>query len=228
MAWSNAAQSHAAGLAARGWIVAAPDHSDDVMTVRIRGGEQGDLTDALNHLRDDKPFNRADYAYRPQELRATLDALLASRDFTIDAKRIALAGHSMGGWTVMTVALADARVQAIVLYSMGELNYLSGVKYFEPNELKQLTQPTIYFYGSGEKKLNPRGAYAEFCFERSPPPAYLVEIPNGNHFTYNDRAIAPRAGGTSDQIAHIAATTAAFLDRHVLGTFARVDSTRAK
>jgi len=209
------------GLAARGWIVAAPDHSDAVMSVRIRGGETGDLNAALAYLRDKKPFNRADYAYRPREVRATLDAMLTSTDILVDKTRVALAGHSMGGWSVMTVALEDQEldVKAVILYSMGELNWwLAGKRYFEAEEFIRLKMPTIYFYGGEEKRINPRGPYAIFCQEHSPKPSELVEVLKGNHFVYNDRDIAPRSGGRPEQIRQIVEASASFLKKYVTGT----------
>ena len=214
-------------LAARGWIVAAPDHSDPVTTLRIDGQEDDDFNALRDYLKE-HPFNRDDYAYRPLEVQAVLDYMLAAPEFNLAPGQVALAGHSLGGWSVMTIALEDDRVQATVLYSMGELNWLAGQRYFEADELARLTTPTLYFYGEDEKALNSRGAYAEFCYENSPTPTYLVEVPDGNHFTYNDRAIAPRLGGTPVQHELILRTTAAFLERHILGSDISIESTQAK
>jgi predicted dienelactone hydrolase len=201
-------------LAARGWIIAAPDHSDAVNTVRIHGRGNGDFNAIVNYLREN-PFSRKAYAYRPIEVKAVLDAMLSAGEFTIDQNKIALAGHSMGGWSVCTVALQDKRIRAVVIYSMGELLWLSGQKYFTPEELKKLAIPSIFFYGEVEKNWNPRGAYAAFCHQYTPSPSYLVEVPGGNHFTYNDIAIAPRAGGTAAQHAFILQATISFLERHM-------------
>ncbi len=200
-------------LAAQGWIIAAPDHSDAVNTVRIRGRGNGDFNAIVNYLRKN-PFNRKAYAYRPIEVKAVLDMVLSAGEFTIDQNRIILAGHSMGGWSVFTVALEDKRVRAVVLYSMGELLWLSGKKYFEPRELKKLTIPSIFFYGEVEKSWNPRGAYAAYCYRYTTSPSYLVEVPGGNHFTYNDTAIAPRYGGTPVLHELISQITISFLERH--------------
>jgi polyhydroxybutyrate depolymerase len=202
-------------LAAHGWIVAAPDHTDPVVTHRIQDKGNGDFEALRKHLRE-HPFDRKTYAYRPLEVQAVLDALLANKDLPIDREYVALAGHSMGGWSVMTVTLQDQRVKAVVLYSMGELNWLAGNRYFEKAELAELKRPSIYLFGADEKKLNRRGVYAEYCFEHSSAPCYLVEIAGGNHFTYNDRALAPRAGGSAEQHQAILGATRAFLEKHVL------------
>lgn len=201
-------------LAAQGWIIAAPDHSDAVNTVRIHGRGNGDFSAIVNHIREN-PFNRTSYAYRPIEVKAALDAMLSADEFSVDQNKVALAGHSMGGWSVFTVALEDKRVRAVVLYSMGELLWLSGQKYFEPEELKKLNIPSIFFYGEVEKRWNPRGAYTAFCHQYTPSPSYLIEVRGGNHFTYNDIAIAPRAGGTPAQHAFILKETISFLERHM-------------
>lgn len=202
-----------AGLAARGWIVAAPDHSDKVMAVRIHGKADGDLRQAMRHLKNEAPFTREAYAYRPRELTAVLEALLDSA-MPIDRARVALGGHSMGGWTAMTVLLEDTRAKAGVFYSIGELNWLSGKRFFEAEELRRLAVPTLYVYGSQEKKINRRGPYALFCQTHSSPPSEIVEIPGGNHFVYNDRSIAPGSGGNTAQIRRVIAETLDFLERH--------------
>ncbi len=214
-------------LAAHGWIVAVPDHTDPVVTHRIGGKGNGDLEALRKHLRE-HPFDRKTYAYRPLEVQAVLDALLANKDLPIDRECVALAGHSMGGWSVMTVALQDQRVKAVVLYSMGELNWLAGNRYFEKAELAELKRPSIYLFGADEKKLNRRGVYAEYCFEHSSAPCYLVEIAGGNHFTYNDRALAPRAGGSAEQHQAILGATRTFLEKHVLKKSTSVEATKLK
>jgi len=203
-------------FAAHGWIVASPDHHDAVMSVRIRGASQGNLISALQQLKE-KPFTEENYRYRPQEVRAVLNAVLEREDLNIDKDRIALMGHSMGGWSVMKVAMDEPRIKAAVLLSMGELNWLFGKrKYFEADQLAALKIPTVYFFGSKEAAQNPQGAYARFCYEHSPAPTYLVEIPDANHFVYNSKAIAMLSGGTPRQFESIQETMRAFLDRHVL------------
>lgn len=77
-------------LAARGYIVAAPDHPGT--TTFDRG-----------------PAEAAKLWERPRDLSRLIDALRADNGLAahIDAKRIAVVGHSLGGWTA--AALAGAR-----------------------------------------------------------------------------------------------------------------------
>src|SRR5262249_55773997 len=155
-------------------------------------------------------FSREAYAYRPSEFNAVIDALLNDKTLKIDSSKLAVAGHSMGGWTAFTQALRDKRVKAIVLYSMGELNWLAGKRYFEADEIGKLAIPSIYFYGQKEARINRNGPYADFCFQHSRGPSYEIEIPGANHFVYNDTTIAPRSGGKPDQIKLIVEVTEEF------------------
>ncbi|MGD9682939.1 MAG: hypothetical protein AB7W16_17255 [Candidatus Obscuribacterales bacterium] len=98
-------------LAAHGWIVAAPDHSDDVMAVRIGGKANGDLLKAINHLKNEKPFDPVTYSYRKVELETALEAVLHYDKLKKNPGEIAFAGHSMGGWTAMVASLKDDRVK---------------------------------------------------------------------------------------------------------------------
>lgn len=210
---------HAAQLeryAANGYIVAAPDHGDQVQTVRIREKAQGNAVDMFEHLKRN-PFTVQAYSYRPKELAAVLDGLLASApEHQIDQERIALLGHSLGGWTATTVALADRRIKALVLYSMGELSWLhKQQRFFEAETLKTIRIPTLFFYGEKERKANPLGVYARYCFEQVGGPAYLTMIPDGDHFVYCDRVFAPRSGARAEQSAKIISVTSAFLERHL-------------
>ncbi|HEY4691497.1 MAG TPA: alpha/beta fold hydrolase [Anaerolineae bacterium] len=49
----------------------------------------------------------------PDDVRAAFDAL-ASGEYPIDANRLALIGHSLGGWAAMVCAARDLRVKAVV------------------------------------------------------------------------------------------------------------------
>lgn len=77
----------ASDLAAHGMIVAAVDHP-------------GTAT------RDRRPEERARLWRRPQDLSRVIDAVLADPTIaaSVDAERIAAAGHSLGGFTVLALA----------------------------------------------------------------------------------------------------------------------------
>ncbi|MEK6795892.1 MAG: hypothetical protein AABZ39_14010 [Spirochaetota bacterium] len=210
-------------IAREGYIVAAPDHSDAVLCVRIGGTATGSLNDALSYL-ETHPFNDGStYSYRVREIRAVVDAMRGRTDLHVDPALLILSGHSMGAWTVMSAMTNGMIPSAMLLFSMGELNWLyAGQRYFNASVFTAMTFPTIYFYGSNELAsaitAGRTNVYAAFCYYYSPSPSYGVEIAGGNHFVYNTVPVAGASGGTTGQFALINASATAFLTRHIRGS----------
>ena len=173
-----------------GFIVVAPDFPDQGIPI--------------------KPFNIENFSYRPPIVIETLRIMLSNPAFLIDSKKIGLIGHSLGGWSVLKPLLEGKITGAFVSYSMGELNFREGNRYFTEEELNKLSSPSLYFFGSEEDSANPNGAYAKFCFANSPGPSYLCEIPGSTHFTYIDSLPA-----TTEQINLIVGNTVSFLNRYL-------------
>jgi polyhydroxybutyrate depolymerase len=219
-------------LAARGWIVAAPDHNDRHSAARIRTGQQQDcdrralLQHALEISRSG-PDGRDAYAYRLDEIRLVLDRLLDSGQFgkLIDHSKVAVGGHSFGGFTALGVCgtipvRRDARVKAVLLFSTGAAGYL-----FRDDELGAVTLPSMYFLGEREKG-DRRGSrtmaeLAEKVYAHLPAPKYLLEVRQGTHFSFNNRlsdsAWTRRLSGTEEQFEVIRRYSLAFLETHVAG-----------
>jgi pimeloyl-ACP methyl ester carboxylesterase len=156
--------------------------------------------------------------------------MLAAPEFNVAADKIALAGHSLGGWTALHLALSDARPRVIVLYSMGELNYLfKRQRFFSPEELSQLRIPAYFTYGSREREaLKGDGpTNSEFAYRNVQVPACLAEVRGGNHFVYVNREVA-RSGGNDDQLRRIAEGTASFLGHYLLGGAVKVAANECK
>ncbi len=214
-----------------GFIWAAPDISDEATEVRISGNVTGDIRQALHNL-GAKPPSLPTYGYRIDETRLTLDSILTRSEFEINHDQIALAGHSLGGWTAMHLLRMDERFRAVILYSMGELNYLfKQERFFSPEELSQLKVPAFFLYGSEEfyaveKYGPPNSIYSYRNTNRAP--ACLVEIRGGNHFVYIDRAVARENGGTPLQIQRIGEATVSFLGHYLLGLGNKVIADQCK
>ncbi len=70
------------------------------------------------------------FAHNPQDAEAVLtylrDPANASK-LGIDTKRIALAGHSMGGWVVAHTASRDHALIGAILISMGDMGLIGGL-----------------------------------------------------------------------------------------------------
>lgn len=220
-------------LAARGWIVAAPDHHDRHSVARIRGGavptldRRAFLAHAGEIARSD-PGHRAPFLYRLDEIEAVLDGMLAADPFGrfIDRERIAVGGHSFGGFTVLGLCGTiperhNPRIRAALLLSSGAAGYL-----YNDTELGRVQVPMMYFLGEREKEQK-RGAktmdaLARKILGRLASPWYFLEIAGGNHFTFNTclaDTLAARFffSGSDDQFEVIRRYAVAFLEKHVAG-----------
>ena len=123
-------------LASHGWIVAAPDHNDRHTAVRIPTGHKRryDRLGLLRHAREissSSPDDRDAYLYRLDGMKLVLDRMLESETFgkLIDRERIAVGGHSFGGFTALGLCgtieeRRDDRIRGVLLFSTGAGGYL--------------------------------------------------------------------------------------------------------
>lgn len=219
-------------LAARGWIVAAPDHNDPDSVVRIRGGlredydRQGFMQHALE-IAGSGPGNRDAYLYRIEELKLVIDRMIASAQFgqAIDRGRIAVGGHSFGGFTALGLCGTldrrhDERIKAVLLFSTGAGGYL-----FSERELADVKIPSMYILGERERNqtrgAGTMGELAEKVYRNLSPPKYFLEIKGANHFSFNNRfSNIPGArylSGSEEQFGIIRRYSIAFLEKYVAG-----------
>ncbi len=208
-------------LARAGYYVFVPDHNDAVMSVRIQGGSNGTLDEALEYLTDNPFGNGENYEYRISEMQSAIE-FVNSSSFKIDKTKIILGGHSMGGWSVIKVMEDGFNPAAMFFFSMGELNWLyNQSRYFEASTFQGIDFPTAYFYGGAEYgqaiSAGLGNVYASYCFTHSPSPSYGLLVKQGNHFTYNSEAIAPGSYGNNEQVTKINARLTNFLNKHVKG-----------
>lgn len=219
-------------LAARGWIVACPDHHDRHSAVRIRTGQEKDF-DRRGLLRHAKeiaaagPGDRARYLYRLDEMQLTLNGMLASDAFgkLIDRERVAVGGHSFGGFTALGLSGTikerhDPRVKAVLLFSTGAGGYL-----FRESELAAVKIPSLLFMGEREED-QVRGSktmleLSDKIFRNVSPPKYFLKLKGASHFSFNNRFkdnLRTRLlSGTEKQFELIRRYSIAFLEKHVAG-----------
>ena len=106
-----------AGLASRGFIVAAVDHFGNTFDNPI-------------------PIEFVTFWQRPQDIRFILDQLLGMQDFSshLDVNKVGAAGFSLGGYTAITLAGAKMNFQALENYLKTE----GGKKEAEIPEMPRL------------------------------------------------------------------------------------------
>ncbi len=219
-------------LAARGWIVACPDHHDRHAAVRIRTGQQKDfdrrgLLQYAKKIAASGPDDRLKYLYRLDEMRLALDSMLTSDSFgkLIDKNRIAVGGHSFGGFTALGISGAikkyhDSRIKAVLLFSTGAGGYL-----FTEDELSAIQVPSLLFMGEREEKqlrgTTTMSALSSKIFRNLSPPKYFLEVKGSSHFSFNNR-FSNRLGallmsGSEEEFAVIRKYSIAFLEHYVAG-----------
>jgi predicted dienelactone hydrolase len=222
----------AEALAARGWIVACPDHHDKHSAVRIRTGQQKDFgrLGLLRHAKEiaaSSSSDRAKYLYRLDEMRLVLDSMLASDPFgqLIDRDRVAVGGHSFGGFTALGLCGTikerhDSRIKTVLLFSTGAGGYL-----FTESELAAIRIPSMLFMGEREKHQR-RGSktmseLSSKVYRSVSSPKYFLEVKGGSHFSFNNRFSYTRAAklmsGTEEQFEVIRRYSIAFLEKYVAG-----------
>ncbi len=219
-------------LAARGWIVACPNHHDKHSAVRIRTGQEKDF-DRLALLQHAKeitasgPGDRGKYLYRLDEMRLVLDGMLASDPFgkLIDRDRIAVGGHSFGGFTALGLCGTieerhDPHIKAVLLFSTGAGGYL-----FREDELARVRIPSMLFMG--EREADQRRGFKTMSelsakiYRNMSPPKYFLEVKGANHFSFNngfaDNIRTRLLSGTQKQFEVIRRYSIAFLEKHAAG-----------
>jgi len=219
-------------LAARGWIVVAPDHHDRHSATRIRSGRNKnfDRSGFWQHAREiasSTPEDREKYLYRLDEMKLALNSILNHHLFgeIINTDKIVLGGHSFGGFTALGLCgtdqkYYDTRIKAVLLFSTGAGGYL-----FTKEELRRVRIPSMLFMGEKERNQY-RGTrtmveVAEKIYKSMSPPKYFLEVKGANHFSFNNHfgnnRLAGILSGTEEMFEVIRQYSIAFLENHAEG-----------
>jgi dienelactone hydrolase len=193
-------------LAANGYFVVAPNHADARCDRAGRGAARLE-----EPFQNPEQWNDRTFAARRDDIRAVLQALKESPRFrdSIDLRRLALAGHSLGGYTVIGLAggwatWRIAGVRAVLALS----------PYVEPynvhHTLGALDVPVMYQGGTLDVGITPSLRRDDGAYAQSTAPKYFVELARASHFAWtNLRA------DTHERVLNYALP---FLDRYVRGT----------
>ncbi|MDR3418278.1 MAG: alpha/beta fold hydrolase [Nevskia sp.] len=172
-------------LARYGFIVAAPDHLDAACDQQGRAPMQS--------TRPTPPFFHPEqwtddsYGDRHEDMVALLDHLLHSPEFgpRIDAQRIGLIGHSLGGYTVLGMAGGwkswyEPRVRAVLALSPYADPYLAK------GALARLHVPVMYQGAQYDMFMTAAISKPNGFYDQTAPPKYYVQLNGGTHFAWTN------------------------------------------
>jgi dienelactone hydrolase len=168
-------------LSSHGYCVAAMDHSEVVAAELAR---KADETDEQKTARWD-----ALIASRVPDIRFLLGHLLDGAawdsEAKLDANRIGIVGHSLGGWTALAATDAEPRIRAVVALTPG------GSSQPKPGILPvKLTfnwgrdVPTLYLVAENDASLPLAGMYE--IFDRTPATKQMVILRRADHMHFMD------------------------------------------
>ena len=196
-----------AALARHGYVAAAPDHADASCAA---GAATGLREPPEQKFRDAKAWSEATYRQRADDLKAVLDGLKADAHWSglIDWSGLGLAGHSLGGHTVLGAAGAWpswrlAGVKAVLALSP----YCAP--FADHGDLAHLGVPTMYQGGTRDVGITPFIKRPGGCYDKTAAPAYFVELSRAGHLAWTD--LRP------EHQDRIVAYALAFFDKYVAG-----------
>jgi predicted dienelactone hydrolase len=171
-----------AGLAAAGYLVVAPDHHDSAC---VGGGYEPPEAP----FGEPQAWSEGTYRQRGRDIATVLDFLKSDPRWAprIDASRIGLMGHSLGGYTVLALAGAWPSWQRGDVKAVLALAPLIGPLLLK-GRLDNIHVPVMYEVGSRDggttALIKKRGG----AYDRTGASAYLAELKEANHFAWTDDA----------------------------------------
>jgi len=194
-------------LASEGYVVFAPNHRD----ATCNGGKSRWID------KPDLPFQRPEvwsensYRNRAEDIRGLIEAIRVDDRFRTLANlsRLGLAGHSLGGYTVLGLGGAWSAWRLSGVKAVLALSPYSQ-PFVQHNSLAGLSAPVMYQGGTWDLAITPAIRKSMGSFDRSPEPKYYVEFKKTGHFAWAD------IGGTTAREA-IIAYSLAFMNHYVKG-----------
>jgi predicted dienelactone hydrolase len=175
-------------LAAKGYIVAAPDHEDASFC-----GIKGKRKKPPRNDREQSWFEST--PNRPSDIKAVIDEMLRLNKNkgsvfyqAINERAIGVSGHSEGGWTAQVVSGAvpsrykhyrDKRIKAALILA-------GGVMFLEKEDFRKMNIPVMYILGEKDQGHLFYDELRRNGYDNVNPPKFLLIIKKANHFTFVD------------------------------------------
>ena len=193
-------------FSADGYLVFAPNHLD----ATCNGGKGSWFSRAEISFRDPGKWNESTYRDRADDIRRLVGAIGTDNRFRprTDLSRVALAGHSLGGYTVLGLAGAWPSwklpgVKAVLALSPYSQPFLLH------GTLAALAAPVMYQGGTRDFGTTLALQKTAGAYDQSPEPKYFVEFDKAGHFAWADVGITAHE--------EIVAYSLAFMNHYVKG-----------
>jgi predicted dienelactone hydrolase len=170
-------------LAASGYAVFAPNHRDaGCADMRAWAGRPA------TPFRDPQKWDESTYADRAHDVEHLLDSLAQDPRYhspPFDWQHVGLMGHSLGGYTVLSIGgawahLKDPRVKAVLALSPYSAPFIAH------QTLGGIDAPVMYQGGTHDFGITPFIAKANGAYDQTPAPKYFVEFDGAGHFAWTD------------------------------------------
>ncbi|MFE2560137.1 alpha/beta hydrolase family protein [Streptomyces sp. NPDC059352] len=208
-------------LASRGYVVASVDHAYESYGISVPGGRTLTCV-ACTALDEGGVHASVVTATRAADMRFVLDRLTGPRPAwrharVIDARRVGMAGHSIGGASAATAMAADPRIDAGV--------NMDGA-FWEDLPAEGLRGRPFLMFGTHDGMHLPGGQDASW--DRTWPALdgwkRWITVAGAEHFTFSDYPVIqsrfglPQPALSADRAVAVTRTyVAGFLDRHLRG-----------
>jgi pimeloyl-ACP methyl ester carboxylesterase len=193
-------------FASAGYIVFAPNHRD----ATCNSGHASLVDSPETPFRDPASWSENSYLDRAEDIWHLIDALHADETYQkrLDWSRLALAGHSLGGYVVLGLAGAWASWKMDSIKAVLALSPYSQ-PFIVHKTLGRLSAPVMYQGGTLDFDITPSLQKASGSYDLSPAPKYLVEFSKASHLAWTDIGIVAH-----DAISYY---SLAFMDHYVKG-----------
>ncbi|HIA51640.1 MAG TPA: hypothetical protein EYN91_06065 [Candidatus Melainabacteria bacterium] len=190
-------------LAQEGYLVVAPNHKDALSNGFTK-----------KQIRFGKPDSWSENTYkdREEDIKHLIGALRNDETWRakIDWSKLALVGHSLGGYTVLGLAGAWPSWKLPGIKAVLALAPYTN-PYLKRETLGEIDVPVMYQCGTRDIWINMFVKGKNGAFNKTPSPSVYVEFDNASHFTWTNLNVSPHR---KDLVCHYSLE---FLNKYVKG-----------